>query len=338
MDSAHPLTRARRGVAVNVASSTLAAAVFLGVGAVGAARAATTPNFNNTNEANPSSLSAEHDVDSNTGSPGTTLANPLPTSGTIPCTPTLMSPFGSTGNTITVAGGSSKAKGGAGHSEGSNLAKITFPSGTGVDQTDPAPHDVGPSTFTMAFSYKWDLPGPGTLGPPMSGTFSVPIAAKVGTGPGAFARFEWGIQWDAVVNGALVTNVRSQFSGLQTFTGAGTHVTSVTAPASAFSPSMIPTGGNDDRLIVSGFIRFTANNDDSRTVIELLGPTLQDVDDEIRSDQNFLLMYNDPAHPEYRLLASSGFEEDTTIPEPSAALLAGAMLTPMLARRGRRQR
>jgi hypothetical protein len=294
----------------------------------GASQAATTPNFNNNNEANPSVLFGSHDLDIGAAGPATG-AIALPTSGTIPGTAALMSPFGASGNTLSVAGGSSKAKGGAGHTEGSNLAKITFPSGAGVDQTDAAPHDVGPSLFSLSFNFKWDLPGPGTLGPPMTGTFTIPIAAKVGTGAGAFAKFEWNITWDAVINGVYTNNLRTPWSGTHTFTGAGTHTKTFTAPASSFSPSSIPTGGNDDRLICHGAITFIANNDDSRTVIETLGPTLENVDDEIRNDPLFLQQYN--TNLDLHEVPSAGFEEP--IPEPSTAILAGSCLLPLLLRR-----
>jgi hypothetical protein len=302
------------------------------LGPAGIALAATTPNFNNNNEANPSVLFGDHDVDASVGVPPHTVSS-LPTAGTIPGTPALMSPFGSGGNTISVAGGSSKAKGGAGHTEGSNLAKITFPTGMGIDQIDGAPHDVGPSVFTLSFNFKWDLPGPGTLGPPMSGTFNVPIAAKVGTGPGAFAKFEWDINWDAVVNGAYFNDVRTQWTGTHTFTGAGTHTMTFTAPASPFSPSSIGTGGGDDRLIVHGAVRFIANNDDSRSLIETLGPAFDELDPELRNDPFIIQQYQ--LDPSLNDVPSAGFEEEI-IPEPSSAILGGAVLLPMILRRRNR--
>jgi hypothetical protein len=169
----------------------------------------------------------------------------------------------------------------------------------------------------------------------MSGTFSIPLGVKVGTGPGASATFSWDVHWDAVVNGVTFTDVRAPYVGSQLFTGAGTYVTTKTAPASPFSPSSIATGGNNEQLIVRGAIRFEANNDDSRTVIEVLGPTLENVDDELRQDPSFLAQYLDPLHAEHRVEASSGFEEEI-IPEPSTALLGGLATTLLLARRGRR--
>lgn len=320
-------------------SRLMVAAAWLLAGTAGLAHAGTTPVFRNNNYSNPafrSAITGFHDVDITTGSPGEVIAT-MPSSGTIPGTAALLDPFDGSGNLIAVAGGSSKAKGGAGHTEGSNLAKITFPSGTGLDQTDPAPHDVGPSRYTIAFTYKWSLFGPGTLGPPMSGTFSIPLGVKVGTGAGAYAKFAWDIKWDAIVDGNLISNIRSPYNGSQMFTGAGTYVTNVTAPAALISPSTIATdnsGGSpdDDMLIVYGAIQFEANNDDSRTIIEVLGPTLEGVDDELRNNLGFLADYMDPLHPEYRIEAYSGFEE--VIPEPSSALI-GAVCLLGLARRNR---
>jgi hypothetical protein len=297
-------------------------------------QAATTPVFQN-NNAEPigSILFGDHDVDINTASPASLISN-MPLSGTLPASPSLLSPWNGTGFTISTAGGSSKAKGGAGHTEGSNLAKITFPSGVGLDQTDPAPHDVGPSSYRINFNYVWALSNPGTLGPPLSGTFSIPVGVKVGTGAGAYAKFEWEIHWDARVSEVVVPDVRSPFIGSTTFTGAGTYVTSVSAPSSTFAPTSI-AGSGDNLIVVRGFIGFEANNDDSRTVIEVLGKELQNLDDELRASPEFNALYNDPDHPEFRAEAGSGFEE--VVPEPSSALLA-VFGSAGLLRRRRRQR
>jgi hypothetical protein len=141
------------------------------------------------------------------------------------------------------------------------------------------------------------------------------------------------VHWDAIVNGSYIGDVRMPYVGSQMFTGAGTYVTTKTAPASPFSPPSIATGGNDDMLIVRGYIRFEANNDDSRTVIEVLGPQLINVDDELRADPIFTAQYFDPAHPEYRIEAFSGFEEDAAVPEPSMSLMAAAGAALLLRRR-----
>lgn len=301
-------------------------------------RATTTPVFQNNNASPfPSVLFGDHSVDmtaSPFGSPPDTISN-MPTSGTIPITASLLSPWPSSGLTLNSGTGSSKGKAGAGHTEGSNLAKITFPSGMGLDQTDPG-HILGGSKFRMTFNFVWSLPG--TLGSPVSGAFSVPLGIKVGNGPGAYAKFDYDIHWDARISGVAVPDVRAPFTGSEMYTGAGTYVDSVTAPGSTFTPTTIP-GGGGNLIVMRGFIGFEANNDDSRTVIEVLGSTLKDVDDELRQAPGFGALYTDPAHPEYRLDAFSGFvEEQPTVPEPSSALISLMGSAILLLRRKRQQR
>jgi hypothetical protein len=298
------------------------------------AQASVTPVFHNNNATEfPSLLVGDHDVDATAVSPPDVISN-MPATGTLPSTATLLTPWPSPGTTITSGTGSSRAKGGAGHTQGSNLAKITFPSGMGLDQTDPN-HVLGGSRFKETFQYVWDLSNPGTLGPPMSGTFSVPVGVKVGTGPGAYAKFEYDIHWDARVNNIAVPDVRAPFTGSQTFTGAGTYVTSFTAPSSAFSPTSIVGGNANNLVVMRGYIAFEANNDDSRSLIEILGSTLKDVDDTLRQDSVFLSLWNDPSHPEFRTDAYSGFEEDLSVPEPSCAIVAAAGAAGLLLRRRR---
>ena len=299
-------------------------------------RAATTPVFQNNNASPiPSILAGDQDVDITTSAPADMISN-LPSAGLIPSTATLMAPWPSPGTTITFGTGSSRAKGGAGHTEGSNLAKITFPSGVGLDQNDPN-HVLGASRYQITFNYVWALSNPGTFGPPMSGTFSIPVGVHVGTGPGAFAKFEYDIHWDARIANVVVPDVRSPYVGSKTYTGAGTYVDSFTAPSSVFAPTSI-LGGSNNLVVLRGHIAFEANNDDSRSLIEILGSQLKDVDDLLRADAFFNSLYSDPSHPEFRVDANSGFEEDLSVPEPSGALLAALGSAALLRRRGRRQR
>jgi hypothetical protein len=293
-------------------------------------RAATIPVFRNNNDTSlPSLLAGDQDVDMTVGAPADTISN-MPGSGLIPAAPTLLAPWPSAGLTLTSGTGSSKAKGGAGHTEASNLARISFPSGAGLDQVDPN-HVLGASRYQVTFNYVWDIPS-GTLGPPMTGTFSVPVGAHVGTGPGAYAKFAYDIHWDARINNIAVPDVRSPFIGNLTFTGAGTYVASASAPASSFTPTSIP-GGTGNLIVMRGNISFEANNDDSPTVINILGSTLKDVDDILRADPIFINLYNDPSHPEFRTDATSGFEELQITPEPSGALLAAMGAAALLRRR-----
>jgi len=306
------------------------ASAIVGVLAMSAlsAGASVTPVFlNNNASGTPSQLFGDHDVDMTAGSPPDTISD-MPATGLIPGTATLLNPWPSPGTTINSGTGSSRAKGGAGHTEGSNLAKITFPSGVGLDQTDPS-HILGPSQYKIGFNYIWSIPN-NTLGPPMSGTFSIPLGIHVGAG-GA-ASFAWDVHWDARINNIAVPNVRSPFTGVRNYNTAGTFVDSVTAPSSTFTPTGI-AGGNGNLIVVRGSITFTANNEDSRSLIEILGSTLKDVDDVLRADPILQSQWQDPAHPEFRVDANSGFEEQ--LPEPSSVLLASIGSAAMLLRRRR---
>ena len=93
----------------------------------------------------------------------------------------LIAPFSGAGHSIVGGGWSSLARGGAGHVEAVNSARITFPAGMGVDQTD-AGHVVAASTYTMNFDFKWTAVGAVT---PIGGAFSIPIGASVPVGGSA---------------------------------------------------------------------------------------------------------------------------------------------------------
>ena len=129
---------------------------------------------------------------------------------------------------------------------------------------------------------------------------------------------------------AFVASVTA--AGTRNYNTSGTFVDSVTAPASTFTPTSI-AGGNGNLIVVRGSISFTANNEDSRSLIEILGSTLKDVDDTLRGDPVFFSQWQDAAHPEFRVDANSGFEEQ--LPEPSSALLAAIGSAAMLLRRRR---
>ena len=103
----------------------------------------------------------------------------------------------------------------------------------------------------------------------------------------------------------------------------------------AQQPNPIP-GGNGNLIVLRGHVAFESNNDDSRSLIEILSSNLKDVDDTLRADPVFQSLYNDPSHPEFRLDAASGFEEELKVPEPSSALLVALGSAATLVRRRRR--
>src|SRR4051812_47527586 len=61
-------------------------------------------------------------------------------------------------------GGTTKGKAGVGNSQSSTVAKLVFPSGLGVDQSD-AGHAQDFSQMTIIFTAVYDIVGSGSFGP-----------------------------------------------------------------------------------------------------------------------------------------------------------------------------
>jgi hypothetical protein len=266
---------------------------------------------------------SDWDVVHNPGGPGGTPLTALNYAIQGTSTPTV-----TFSNTITFEpGGTTKAKAGVGRSQSATVAKVVFPSGVGVDQTDPvAAPSQSASACKIDFNAVFDITGAGSFGPSVNGTFSVPFGAKVGAG--GFALFECDVHWDAVINGVTTPNVRAPFtinagtspSGL--FSSPGTYLTSFNAPAAAFSPSSIPNTAGTDQLIVHGFIQFVVNNDEA--------PSLGAFP-EVGTGVDQFLPKNIDEEMILQMVPEVGFE---VVPEPAAAaLLAG--LAPLLLRRRR---
>lgn len=238
-------------------------------------------------------------------------------------------------HTFTFAGGSTKAKAGIARSQSSTTAKVTFASGTGVDQTDPS-HIQPTSSMQLDFNVVWDIVG-GTFGPPIVGSFSVPVGVKVEAG--GSATFQCEVHWDMrMTTDVILPDVRDPYSVTMPFS-AGTHLTSFTAPAAPFSPSSITDGAGIDQISMHGFIRFEVNNDTAPALIALLGPevTNQAADPQGFADWQELLLdfpeLLDPQNAPFRYEPGAGFVE---VPEPGAAgaiLMLGTLAA--LRRRGR---
>jgi hypothetical protein len=236
-----------------------------------------------------------------------------------------------TSNTITFqnnspnTNGTTKANIGIGRTQSSTVAKVVFPSGFGVDQTDPNHVESG-SALRVDFTSTWSITG-GTFGPAVSGVFSVPFAAVVGGG--GSAQFECEVHWDAIVNGVSAPDVRApyyvgpSYPTTGTF-GPGNYITSFTAPASAFSPSSFADSPGTDKITVRGFVQIRVNNDDAPSSTEFPYQTSQ-------------LFPGAEQNPEYHDILQiepiAGFE---VTPEPSTGLVlaAGGLLA---LRRGRRR-
>jgi autotransporter-associated beta strand protein len=181
----------------------------------------------------------------------------------------LAAPFNA--HTFSFTGGSTAAKAGMGHSQSTTSAGINLAAGTGVGQTDPLSSENA-SSISLNFNAQWSLNNGGSFGPPVSGSFSIPVGARVGAKGSASVTIN--VFWDAIIDGTLHTNVRNPYSANQSF-GAGTTLTAFTAPTAAFSPTSFPdNGGANDALIMHGIITFTADNEDTPTLIGI--PTMND--------------------------------------------------------------
>lgn len=224
-------------------------------------------------------------------------------------------------STITFPGGSTKAKAGLGRTQSLSNAKILFAAGTGVSQTDPG-HVQSASTLEYTFGATWTIPLNQTFGPPIVGSFSVPIGGVVGAG--GSASFQVEVHWDAYNAGlgSSISDARAPYLASQTFTSAGTFATTFTAPASPFTPSSLfsPTNGEGtSQISMHGFMRFMANNDTTTTFIEI--PSLEDLPD----------LANQPS------LFSEAYMAFSEVPEPTATGTFALAATGLLAARRRRQ-
>jgi hypothetical protein len=171
-------------------------------------------------------------------------------------------------NLVTVK---SEARAAVGQSTGVSAATATFKSGTLLSQSDPG--NVGGTTFStlnMAFFLKWDVTGTG-FGPPVSGSFSIPIQATVGVGGEARAQvqIDWGLE-DTTTH--VFTPLRSQFATTQVYTT--TTLTSISVPSAAFSPSALPATSD---FVIKGFVKLFAENTTAPTRIYAKPDYLHDV-------------------------------------------------------------
>jgi hypothetical protein len=217
--------------------------------------------------------------------------------------------------------GSTKAKAGVGRTQSSTVAKVLFPSGLGVDQIDPS-HTQSSSVVRIDFKGVWDINT--TFGPSITGVFTVPFGATVGSGGSAL--FECSVSWDKIVNGVGPTAARTSYTASQSF-GPGTYLTSFTAPSAPFGPlTFTPTAGVD-QIIVRGWVQFAVNNDDE--------PTYSSMPEFGTGPGQFQPR---PGHEEedsriFQIEPLAGFEL-TAAPEPGAlSLLAGASLFLLRTRR-----
>jgi hypothetical protein len=224
-------------------------------------------------------------------------------------------------------GGTTIGKGGVGRTQSSTVAKLVFPSGAGVTQTDPvASPSQSASALRIDFYGAFDIINSGSFGPTINGTFSVPFGATVGTG--GFALFECNIIWEKIVNGGAPTQVRSPFvinsgtspSGL--FSTPGTYLTSFNATSALNTASMTNTAGKD-QLIVRGFVQFASNNDESpsHNGFPEIGPGFGEYLPQTLDEERI-----------FQLVPEAGFE---VVPEPATGGLLALGLLGLTRRVGR---
>jgi len=272
---------------------------ILGINVAVPAMAASTPSFSSAT----SSLSGIHNAD---GLGGFDFGSSMPK---IVGPAILLSPFAGAGNVLTGTVGANtwttKARAGAAHVEASNSARITFPGGMGIDQTDPG-HVQTASTFQLDFDFRWTATGSMS---PIGGAFSIPVGASVPVG--GSASFVAHIHWDVTVGGTTYPDARAKYFTPVTSFPVGVTATSFTAPAAPFTPGTLNTG---DVLRIYGFLLFSADNNSAPARIEVL-PAEQPPDQA--SDPLFFNLWN--AHPELHYEAFSTFDDNeaNTVPEPS---------------------
>jgi hypothetical protein len=165
--------------------------------------------------------------------------------------------------------GNTNASAGLQHLQSGTSTKIVIAAGTGVSQTDPS-HAESASSLDVLYNAEWTLAN-GSFGAPISGSFSLPIGAKIGAGGSASATVK--VDWDYIL-GPNEFPLCGEYNMSQTWTGAQNVLTSFTAPTLLLQPSTVP---GDAILVLSAEITFTANNDDAPTLIEV--PTAADFSD-----------------------------------------------------------
>jgi hypothetical protein len=196
--------------------------------------------------------------------------------------------------------------------------QLGFAAGTGVTQTDPN-HAETASTLGCNFYAVWDIGSGTTFGPPLNGSFSIPIGAKVSAG--GSASFNFDVHWDLATNGSVTTaDIRPSYSASVTYTNPGTYLTSFTAPAGVFNPSSISNpGGESAQIIMTGAFFFSADNDSGPALIEFPNGDYQ----------NFPTLLTTDSQYDFAPTMGTDASVSTGTPEPSVTVLllgAGAFL------------
>jgi MYXO-CTERM domain-containing protein len=166
-----------------------------------------------------------------------------------------------------VGSGSTIGRVGLGNTQRSNAASILFARGTGISQSDPG-RAQSFSTMEFTFGARWIVPSSGLFGPPITTAFNMPVAMDVGAGGSATVFID--AHWDVVIGTAPIPDARTPYTTTQSY-GAGRRTVTFNAPPATFFVNTLSPG---DVISMNGTVRFTANNDDAPTLIEI--PTLAD--------------------------------------------------------------
>jgi hypothetical protein len=224
------------------------ASLVIALAACQTARGGVTPTFN------PSTAVSYFNASHFSGGPGGTT-NTVNNNAIAAGSPTLT--YNNAGLPFT--GGSSTGNAGMGESSGPTTSTLSFASGMGVSQTGTGA--TAASSLTVNFTAIWNIVG-GSFGPPLNGSFCVPIAEHIGaTGSGSFS---CDVHWDAVISGVTHNDIRTPYLLDTQFYSKGTNALfSYSAPAAPFSMPLLAAG---DEFEMTGTLSFTALEDETSAV------------------------------------------------------------------------
>lgn len=222
--------------------------------------------FDNTN----STVVFTHDIGGGVITPNTIS---LPTAGPIPVG-TAGFPFSSTIVDGTVF---STARAGFGQITTPVFGTGIVAPGTLVTQSDPLNASVDFSTLSIDFDLRWQNTAT-NFGPPILGTFTLPLLAVVGANGQAKADLN-NIQWKNLGG----TDLRPSATVNSPVFGPGVHFTALTVPPALFNPLLLPAG---DELRVSGEVLLSTKNADGPVFFYPEVPSLKTLIDDIGLPDN----------------------------------------------------
>lgn len=128
--------------------------------------------------------------------------------------------------------------------------------GTLITQVDPNDTSDEFASLTIDFDLKWDVTPP-RYGPPIIGSFNVPVLAVVGTNGSARAEII-DMRWQKDTGG-VITDVRPS-ADLSVSFDSGATLTALSVPPAAFVPFLLTPA---DDFLVNGTLKFSTKNADA---------------------------------------------------------------------------